>query len=533
MNTARVPEQPQLDHVPSLTSAGGIKQRGNRVRAEDANRTPPNGLDDFLAMRGVKKEIGPELEGEAKGALRQTPHGDRARQNWTHVDFTVIDPHGAQDHDDAVHCEKTKNGWKLFVAIADVGAIVRPGTELDQQICNRAQSIYLPDETIPMCPKILSEDACSLTGEEPKRALLTVIDVDRDGRTAARETMRPSWVRIKRTITYDEAEEGLEHGDCELETLRQCTDALREARRGAGAIILTMSAETPVHRDENGQPVTGPYPNMLASEGLIEESMIATSHENAQWLRAQGAQGIVFRNHAEPGRKNMAAARAVAKALSLRGTEDKDPRIFIQNILEENRERKPWAEFVVRIAMEKAAYEDEPGPHFGLAKACYAQTTSPIRRYGDLVAQQAAHAIHATPGSTMPFSHPDLAPWLTGCERRALDCERHAAKKWNLRTITPEDLSRWMPGRVVSVRRYGLFAEAKEIAGVQGLAHTSTLKRYDWWVLDDYATLRGRSSGQTWRVGDHVEIRIAAVKVPKAELSILVRRPSGTPSAEQ
>ena len=182
--------------------------------------------------------------------------------------------------------------------------------------------------------------------------------------------MRPSWVRIKRTITYEEAEEGLEHGDRELETLRQCTDALREARRGAGAIILTMSAEIPVHRDENGQPVTGPYPNMLASEGLIEEAMIATSHENAQWLRAQGAQGIVFRNHAEPGRKNMAAARAVAKALSLRGTEDKDPRIFIQNILEENRERKPWAEFVVRIAMEKLAYEDEPGPHFGLAKAC-------------------------------------------------------------------------------------------------------------------------------------------------------------------
>ena len=498
------------------------------------SRTPPNGLDDFLAMRGVKKEIGPELERRGEEVRSGKPRTEtRARQDWTHVDFTVIDPHGAQDHDDAVHCEKTKNGWKLFVAIADVGAIVRPGTELDQQICNRAQSIYLPDETIPMCPKILSEDACSLTGEEPKRALLTVIDVDRDGRTAARETMRPSWVRIKRRITYDEAEEGLEHGDHELETLRQCTDVLREARRGAGAIILTMSAETPVHRDENGQPVTGPYPNMLASEGVIEEAMIATSHENAQWLHAQGAQGIVFRNHAEPGRKNMAAARAVAKALSLRGTEDKDPETFIQNILEENRERNPWAELVVRIAMEKAAYEDEPGPHFGLAKACYAQTTSPIRRYGDLIAQQAAHAIHAMPGSTMPFPHPDLAPWLTGCERRALDCERHAAKQWNLRTITPEELYRWMPGRVVSVRRYGLFAEANEIAGVQGLAHTSTLKRYDWWVLDDYATLRGRSSGQTWRVGDHVEIRIAAVNLPKAELSILVRRPTGTPRAEQ
>ena len=227
----------------------------------------------------------------------------------------------------------------------------------------------------------------------------------------------------------------------------------------------------------------------------------------------------------------MMGARAVAKALALRGTEDENPRAFIQRILEENRERRAWAEFVARIAMEKAAYEDEPGPHFGLAKACYAQTTSPIRRYGDLLAQQAAHAIHATPGSTMPFPHPDLAPWLTRCERRALECERHAGKRWNLRAITAQDLHRWIPGRVVSVRQFGLFAEADEIAGIQGLARTSTLEPGDWWALDDYATLRGGTSGQTWRIGDRVEIRIASVNVPKAELGILVRRPSGTPRA--
>ena len=66
------------------------------MRAEDANRTMSNGMNDFLAMRGVKKEIGPGLESEAKGALRQATHGDRARQDWTHVGFTVIDPHEGQ-----------------------------------------------------------------------------------------------------------------------------------------------------------------------------------------------------------------------------------------------------------------------------------------------------------------------------------------------------------------------------------------------------------------------------------------------------
>ena len=80
MNTTRMTEKPQLDHVPSLTSAGGIKQRGNRVRAEDASRATPDGMDDFLAMRGVKKEIGPERNLKARLEVRSgNPRKETAR----------------------------------------------------------------------------------------------------------------------------------------------------------------------------------------------------------------------------------------------------------------------------------------------------------------------------------------------------------------------------------------------------------------------------------------------------------------------
>ena len=149
-------------------------------------------MDVVLVMEGVKKEISPKLESDAKDALRQAREGDRVREDWTHIGFTVIDPHGARDHDDAVHCEEKHGGWSLFVAIADVGAIVRPGTHLDDQTCHRAQSIYLPHESIPMCPKVLTEEVCSLTGDERKRALLTVMDVGRDGEIALQKSMRPS-----------------------------------------------------------------------------------------------------------------------------------------------------------------------------------------------------------------------------------------------------------------------------------------------------------------------------------------------------
>lgn len=501
---------------------------------EDSTRATPSSVDAFLAMHGVNKMMRPELESDARDALRQATHGDRAREDWTHVGFTVIDPRGARDHDDAVYCEASQDGWRLFVAIADVAAIVQTGDRLDEKICARGKSIYLPDETIPMCPTILTEQACSLAADEPKRALVTIIDVLPDGTTVAKESMRPAWVKIQRTITYDEAEEALARGDRELECLRACTDALRSARRAAGAIILTTPSEIPVHRDEAGEPVTGPYPERLASEGLIEEAMIATSHENAKWLLDQGARGVVYRMHPSPGRRNMEEARAAAKALLLRRSEVNDRRPFIQNILEGNRERAEWAELVARIAMEKAVYNRVPGPHFGLALACYAQTTSPIRRFGDLVAQQAAHAVHATPGSVMPIVDPRLAPWLNRCERRAFVCERYAAIEWNLRAIARVDRDRWLSGRVVSATYLGLSVEAEEIAGIHGLAHTSTLEPRDWWVLDDYATLRGGTSRETWRIGERVEIKIEAVDFAKRQLWVLVRRgASTTPRATQ
>ncbi|HEY6071251.1 MAG TPA: RNB domain-containing ribonuclease, partial [Chthoniobacterales bacterium] len=66
--------------------------------------------------------------------------------------IVTIDPDDARDFDDAIDVEKTSEGWRLGVHIADVSAYVTPGNALDREAQRRGNSVYLPDRVIPMLP---------------------------------------------------------------------------------------------------------------------------------------------------------------------------------------------------------------------------------------------------------------------------------------------------------------------------------------------------------------------------------------------
>src|SRR5690606_26150458 len=101
------------------------------------------------------------------------------REDFTHLPLPTIDPIDARDHDDAIWAERLpEGGYRVWVAIADVSHYVRPGTQLDASAVGRACSIYLPDRAVPMLPRALSSNLCSLLPDQVRLCLVAIIDLD-------------------------------------------------------------------------------------------------------------------------------------------------------------------------------------------------------------------------------------------------------------------------------------------------------------------------------------------------------------------
>ena len=116
------------------------------------------------------------------------------REDRTDLAFVTIDPPDSLDLDQALHLDRTHDGFVLHYAIADVGAVVEPGGALDVETRKRGQTFYLPDGKVPLHPKELSEGSASLLPDEDRPAVVWRIELDESARplscTVSRATVR-------------------------------------------------------------------------------------------------------------------------------------------------------------------------------------------------------------------------------------------------------------------------------------------------------------------------------------------------------
>ncbi len=347
-------------------------------------------------------------EAEAYGAT--VPEDMLAgREDLTHIPLPTIDPEDARDHDDAVWVERTADGgFEMWVAIADVSSYVRPGTFIDDESRARGCSIYLPDRAIPMLPRALSSNLCSLLPDVIRLCLCVHATLDKNANIKKTRLVR-GYMKSAAKLTYGGVARALGFTEIPprdpkadamvkgLEVAAECSRLLRAKRMKRGALDFDLP-EAVVKLDDEGKPSSiskrSGDPGMKKAYQLIEELMIFANEAVAVWLLQRELPGV-YRVHLPPDPKKLDKLSAMCEMLGVEfDAENTQTPKGLADLLKTFAPH-PLSNVLNNLllrSMKQATYDVSNLGHFGLASEAYLHFTSPIRRYPDLVVHRIVHA---------------------------------------------------------------------------------------------------------------------------------------------
>ena len=347
--------------------------------------TDPN-IDEkiSLAIYNKKDEFTPACEDEARAwGDAVDPSMYKERVDLQHLPFCTIDPDDAKDFDDAIYYDTSKN--ELYVAIADVSEYVSAFSATDKEAKNRCFSIYFPHKSVPMLPRTLSENICSLRPDEPRLAFTFKISLN-DDLSVKKEELFSAIIKSKKRFTYNEVDKILENkSGCEqgildwLLPLHKITQRLKQIRLKKGFDF--RSKELKMSLNDDGLIASTHFESETPSHALIEDCMLLANKAAAKMI-SKG----VFRNHAPADIKKINFLLDDLAALGIEAQYESDFALMIAKIQSKANELdiREDADKLIIKAQKRAEYSHTSSGHFGLGFETYTHFTSPIRRYSDL-----------------------------------------------------------------------------------------------------------------------------------------------------
>lgn len=492
-----------------------------------------------IHKHGLRHEFRQEAVDEAH-RVSQQKLGER--EDLTHLPIVAIDPADARDHDDAIwaapdDAEDNKAGWKAIVAIADVSFYVRPGSELDREARARGNSVYFPDRVVPMLPEELSADICSLKEGQVRAAMACHLQIAKDGTLKSWRFTRAK-ICVAANIAYEDAQAAIDAAGEErvevssptcsmpavegtvsdelartaLQPLWGAWRALLAARNKREPLELDIP-ERRVMLDEKGRITSIAPRDRLDAHRLVEDFMIAANVAAARALEAKKAP-VMYRVHEAPSREKLVALKDYLATFDLEfalgqvikpGTFNR----IIERIGDANG-REEIMEQLLRTQMQARYAPDRLG-HFGLALATYAHFTSPIRRYADLLVHRALVSAYKLGEGGLPPEDAEhferIGEQISMLERRAMEAERETIDRY-VAAFLADQVGQLVECRITGVQPFGFFATVEDLGG-DGLVLAQTLGQ-EYFRYDEAARqLVGEESGETYRVGQRLTLRLA------------------------
>ncbi len=381
----------------NLGKALGLHQRGeasvtHRLKPWlDAAGAWPGWPALWLERAGVRQAFPRDALNEAAriAALEVDLHGRSDRRGET---VYTVDAASTFDYDDAYSLE-TNGGADLVVCvhIAEPHPDLAPGHAVFDEAARRMSSVYTEAGVFPMLPPALSLGRCSLISGQPREAVTFRFRVRDSGLEWC--GLERSVIEVRENLDYERARLLAEEQSGTWGRLARACEAQAQDRMRRGA-FLTDRVDVLLDLSDPGRVGLTLRPRSGTAQRIVEELAIAYNLVVGRYCRDAELPALYRVQHRLP-----------------------PPR--------------PGATGAQRLGIAHARFSTRGGPHAGLACERYVQSTSPNRRFPDLIMQRQIVA-HAA-GRPAPFSREQLADWGDLAEARLgayEEAERFIQEHW-------------------------------------------------------------------------------------------------------
>ncbi|ATZ20741.1 ribonuclease R [Mesoplasma coleopterae] len=450
----------------------------------------------------------------------------------------TIDGIDSKDLDDAICVEKLDNGeFKLYVAIADVSHYVKPKTPLDKEALIRGNSTYLANRVLPMLPKILSDDLCSLNPNTKKFALACEMKFDKNGIMISKEIYETIMISKVR-LNYNEVNEYIankswNHCDESKTMIDQAIELFKlieQVKIKRGTITFDVR-EPKVIMDENSNVIEIKARQTGESEKLIEQFMVSANEAVAEIVYEMELP-FIYRNHDKPDEEDLITWYQSLKSFGI------DPKLTPAEMLDplninktlkriSEQTKDPIEEELLNLSllryMAKAKYELENIGHFGLSSQCYTHFTSPIRRYSDLIVhrylkQYVINKNYDKKALEINEAFVKKASVIINeTETTSVDCEREVVKACTVEYMS-DKIGNIYEGTISVALKFGIFVQLDNM--VEGLVHISNLEPNI--VYDETNKILIKHDNTFYRMGQKVKIKVISADIRKRKIDFIL-----------
>ena len=462
-----------------------------------------------MLERGLVPEFPPQALAELGAIHGPATRTEESTRDLRNLLWCSIDNDDSRDLDQLTVAEAMPDGAvKVLVAIADVDALVKKGSALDDHARQNTTSVYTVAEIFPMLPEKLSTDLTSLNYESDRLAIVIEMVLAGDGSLQNSDLYRAT-VRNRAKLAYNSVAGWLEGNgpmpqgigrvsglDENLRLQDRVAQKLKTLRHEHGALDLETIEARPVFDGDKLRDLEADKTN--GAKDIIEDFMIAANGVTARYLAAKkfpSLRRVVHVPKRWDGIVELAAERGstLPKAPDAKALEQ-----FLVAAKAADPLRFPDLSLSVIKLMGAGEYVVElPGGsvagHFGLAVEDYAHSTAPNRRYPDVITQRLLKA--AVAGRSVPYENDELQALATHCTE-----QEDAAKKVE-RQVTKSAAAMLLESRV---------GEQFE-AIVTGASDKGT------WVRLLHPPVEGRlaSGFENLRVGDRLRVQLVSTDVER------------------